>query len=174
MEGLAIEEDEDTGIQIEQNLLEQGISIDNCFVGQFLTSAVIHFQSMKTTLSNVWRPLGGVSISDIGENRYLFRFYHKIDVDRVEENGPWNFNSHLLILYRLKEGDVPLSVPLNLVPFWVLVNDVPPGCMSKGVARQLENFVGQFLIYDSEKVTLGYKGIMRIRIAVDVRRPLKL
>ncbi|MBA0783036.1 hypothetical protein Gotri_000822 [Gossypium trilobum] len=51
---------------------------------------------MRSTLANVWHPIGGVSISDLENDRFLFRFYFEVDVDRVERNGPWNFNSHLL------------------------------------------------------------------------------
>ncbi|KAL4361670.1 hypothetical protein GQ457_04G031690 [Hibiscus cannabinus] len=170
---LSIADEENSEIQVENESLQDGLSFENCFVGLFLTDSVIHFHSMKTTLANVWRPLGGVSISELGEGRYLFRFYHVVDVDRVEDGGPWNFNSHLLILHRLKPGEVPALVPIFAAPFWVLVNDIPPGYMSVGVAKQLGNFLGSFIEYDSSSVSLCYKGIMRIRAEIDTRKPLK-
>lgn len=33
---------------------------------------VVHFLSLKRTLADLWHSLGGVSITDIGEKRYLF------------------------------------------------------------------------------------------------------
>nr|KJB65964.1 hypothetical protein B456_010G122700 [Gossypium raimondii] len=67
---------------------------------------------MRLTLANIWHPIGEVSILDLENGRFFFRFYFKVDVDRVEKNGPWNFNSHLLVLHRLKHGENPLTVQL--------------------------------------------------------------
>lgn len=88
-------------------------------------------------------------------------------------HGPWTFNSHLLILHQLKEGDDPLTVPLSWVDFWILIYDVPMGFMSEAVARQLGDFVGSFLEYDSSSSQLSYKRIMWVRVRVDVRKSLK-
>ncbi|MBA0598487.1 hypothetical protein Gorai_008247, partial [Gossypium raimondii] len=89
-----------------------GVSYEHCFVGSFLTSSVINFPSIKVTLANVWHPIGGISISDLNEGRYLFRLYHKVDVDTIEAGGPWTFKSHLLILVHdlPHVEDVPIDV----------------------------------------------------------------
>ncbi|MBA0566900.1 hypothetical protein Golob_011673 [Gossypium lobatum] len=47
---------------------------------------------MRNTLANLWHPLGGLQIWDLGEKLYLFRFYNK-----VVKGVPWAFNNHLLI-----------------------------------------------------------------------------
>ncbi|KAH1114870.1 hypothetical protein J1N35_008248 [Gossypium stocksii] len=49
-------------------------------------------------MANLWHPLGGIQISDLGEKRYLFRFFHKVDVEHVMSGTPWTFNNHLLVL----------------------------------------------------------------------------
>ncbi|XP_039025770.1 uncharacterized protein LOC120159196 [Hibiscus syriacus] len=128
---------------------------------------------MRTTLANVWHPIGGISISDLGERRFIFRLYNAVDADRLERGGPWNFNSHLLILHRLSAGDDPLAILLVFLDYWVLVHDVPIGFMSKKVARALGNFLGVFIDYDSTALSLGYRRIMRIRARLDTRLPLK-
>ncbi|MBA0749139.1 hypothetical protein Gogos_003099, partial [Gossypium gossypioides] len=86
---------------------------------------------MRFTLANVWHPIGGVSISDLG-----VRFYLEVDVESIEQNGPWSFNSH-----RLREGEIPMGLELNWVAFWVLVHDIPHGFMSENVAKHLGNFI---------------------------------
>ncbi|MBA0732895.1 hypothetical protein Gogos_016957, partial [Gossypium gossypioides] len=60
---------------------------------------------MRNTMANIWHPLGGVEISDLGEKRFLFRFYHELDIDKVEKGAPWTLNSHLLIFHRLRENE---------------------------------------------------------------------
>ncbi|KAJ8764601.1 hypothetical protein K2173_006473 [Erythroxylum novogranatense] len=52
---------------------------------------------MKSVLADLWHPLGGVTISDLGAKRYLFRFYNHVDLNRAIEGAPWLFNKHLLI-----------------------------------------------------------------------------
>ncbi|MBA0600223.1 hypothetical protein Gorai_006418, partial [Gossypium raimondii] len=47
---------------------------------------------MRSMFANLWYPLGGVSISDIREKRYLFRFYYEIDLKRIY-NLPMGFMS---------------------------------------------------------------------------------
>ncbi|GMI71122.1 hypothetical protein HRI_000781500 [Hibiscus trionum] len=128
---------------------------------------------MRNTLANLWRPLGGIAISDLGNNRYLYRFYHKVDLERVYAGGPWHFNSHLLLLHKLEKGEDPMVVSLNTSPFWVLVRDVPHGYMSEHFAKVLGNFIGEFMEYDAAAVSFGYKGTMQIRASFDIRKPLK-
>ncbi|MBA0806950.1 hypothetical protein Gohar_022790, partial [Gossypium harknessii] len=115
----------------------------------------------------------GVSILNLGNERFLFQFYFEVDVDKVEKNGSWNFNYHLLVLHRLQEEEDPLSVQLNWVGFWMLIHDLPLGFMSEAVARQLGSFIGVFLEYDASPTQLGYKRIMRLKVRIDVRKPLK-
>lgn len=45
---------------------------------------MVNFQAMQAILANVWHPIGGVSITDISESQFLFQFYHKVDVGRIE------------------------------------------------------------------------------------------
>lgn len=89
----------------------------NCFVGSFMTSSVVNFQSMRATVANVWHPVEGITIMDLLEGRFLFQLYHKVDAGHLEAGAPWNFNSHLLVLHHLRERENPKEVPLNTVVF---------------------------------------------------------
>ncbi|KAE8719673.1 hypothetical protein F3Y22_tig00109926pilonHSYRG00011 [Hibiscus syriacus] len=113
------------------------------------------------------------AISDLGEGRYLFRFYHSVDVERLERGSPWSFNSHLLILHKLLEGEDPLQVPIFHVNYWILVYDIPFGLLFEKVARVFGNFIGVFIECDSSAIQLVYKQIMKIRVQVDIRQPLE-
>ncbi|MBA0727816.1 hypothetical protein Golax_000770 [Gossypium laxum] len=62
---------------------------------------------MKNTLANLWHPLGGVQILDLGEKRYLFRFFNIVDKNRVVKGTPWAFNNHLLVFNRLDNSEDP-------------------------------------------------------------------
>ncbi|MBA0560808.1 hypothetical protein Golob_017685 [Gossypium lobatum] len=76
-------------------------------------------------MTNLWHLLGGVQISDVGGKRYLFKFFHELDIDRVIMGTPWIFNIHLLVFHRLKEEEDPMEVPLVSSAFWIQVHDLP-------------------------------------------------
>ncbi|MBA0605499.1 hypothetical protein Godav_018069, partial [Gossypium davidsonii] len=100
-------------------------------------------------LDRLWHPLGGVSITDIGEKRSLFWFYHELDLKRVLQGMPWFFNRHLILFCQLVHGEDSLQVPLVFAECWVQVHNLPMGIMSKGMACQFGNFIGQILDYDA-------------------------
>ncbi|XVF67588.1 hypothetical protein PTKIN_Ptkin10aG0133100 [Pterospermum kingtungense] len=151
----------------------QSSKIEMCLVGRFLTERSINFNIMRHRLTSIWKPGRGVSMKDLGDQRYMFQFFHTVDLKRVLEGGPWTFDSHLLILHQLKPGEIPNRVPLNFVDYWVQVYNLPVGCMSESIGKQLGNFVGYFLEYDASNNSLLWRNYTRIRVRIDVRVPLK-
>lgn len=115
---------------------------------------------MKIRLENLWHPHCGVTISELGEKRYLFRFYYEIDFDRFLQGSPWTFNNHLLMHHCLYKGEDPLTVPLFHVTFWVQIHDLPPGLLTGCIGRQFGNFIGEIVDYDSKAMGRGYRRYM--------------
>lgn len=64
-------------------------------------------------------------------------------------------------------------MPLFYAIFWVQIHERPIGSMSENMARQLENFIGKFLEYDTSIFTKDVKIYMRVKVQLDVRVPLK-
>ena len=58
----------------------------------------IKINFMSNVLSSTRRPVCGISIKGIGEDRYLFRFYHELDLQRILDNGPWSYEQNPLVL----------------------------------------------------------------------------
>ncbi|PPS02400.1 hypothetical protein GOBAR_AA18253 [Gossypium barbadense] len=73
----------------------------------------------------------------------------------------------------LGRGEDPSIVPLWETMFWVQIHNIPSGFMMEGMARQIGDFIGRFLEYDTSLVTRGFGQYMRIRVSIDVRLPLK-
>ncbi|XP_075486286.1 uncharacterized protein LOC142525885 [Primulina tabacum] len=140
--------------------------------GRLLTDRSVNFGAMKNRLADIWRPVKGVLIREIEGQVYLFQFFHEFDVDRILEGGPWSFDNHLLLLHKLKQGKIPTKVPLNLIPFWVQIYDLPVGYMSETIGMQLGNFIGKFLAYYTTNNSGIGRSYTRVRVAVDVRKPL--
>ncbi|KAJ9189518.1 hypothetical protein P3X46_000801 [Hevea brasiliensis] len=114
---------------------------------------------MKNTLADLWRPGRGMFVKEIEKGLFLFRFFHIVDMNRVWDGGPWSFNNHLLILHRMAEEEVPGGVPLYYAEFRVRVYDLPSDLITQVMAKHIGDYVG--------------RKYMRIRVKIDVRKPLK-
>ncbi|MBA0810771.1 hypothetical protein Gohar_002730 [Gossypium harknessii] len=112
-------------------------------------------------------------ILDIGDKRFLFPFFHRMDLERIINGAPWTFKNHLLVFHRLEVGEDLVNVPLTLVNFWVQVRKLLMGVFSVMIGRQLGDFIGNFLEYNSKSLNKGVRNFLRIRVRLDVWRPLK-
>lgn len=81
MENLSLTKDEEEELILVAENIDPGLgNIDLCLVGRFLTDRSVNFNVMRQRMASVWRPVKGVCIMDIGSQRYLFQFFHKIDL----------------------------------------------------------------------------------------------
>ncbi|KAL8549485.1 hypothetical protein ACS0TY_008356 [Phlomoides rotata] len=55
---------------------------------------------MKSRMATIWRPKKGLFVKDVGDGRYIFQFFHTIDLKRVENGSPWTFRNFLLIMHQ--------------------------------------------------------------------------
>lgn len=90
-----------------------------------------------------------MDINDIGNSSLLTQFYHKVDLQRVIDGGPWSIGNHPLIIYQLKVGEVPHRLPLDRLAFWVQIYNLSVGSFTKNVGKSLGNFIGKFSEYDT-------------------------
>ncbi|MBA0810821.1 hypothetical protein Gohar_002779, partial [Gossypium harknessii] len=69
---LSLVNDEEEKIQEEVAAVE---SISQfCLVGHCLTDSVVHFPSLRNTMADLWHPIRGICITDIGENMLELNF----------------------------------------------------------------------------------------------------
>nr|KYP68844.1 Uncharacterized protein At4g02000 family [Cajanus cajan] len=164
LEGLIIKDDDVGGTSNLVNL---------SLVGRFLSDRPIRTHIMKNRMASIWHPGKGVSISELKPGVFLFQFYHPLDLKRILDNGPWNFENNILIVSKIFEGDIPKDTPLNHIDVWVQVHNLPVGFMSQSIGVHLGNSLGKFLEYDSKHNTSLWKSYMRIHIKIDIRSPLQ-
>lgn len=113
------------------------------------------------------------TIKEIKTGAFLFQFYHKDDLQWVYKGGPWSFDNAMLVLNTISVGEDPLKVPLVELQFWVHIHGLPMGLMTEKVGKQLGDFFGTFLSYDPNNNISIWRESMRIKILVDVRKPLR-
>ena len=148
-------------------------SYDLCLAGRFLTDRSINFNATRNKVARLWRPGRGMCTRELSDSKYLIQFFHSVDMKRVLEGAPWAFDNHLLLLHRLVEGDVPRQIPVNHVDFWVQIYELQVGYMSLGIGKQLGDFIGTSVDYDTIKNNGARRSYMRIRVTIDGHHPLK-
>lgn len=110
---------------------------------------------------------------DVGGMRYSFAFFHKMDIQKVINGGPWSFEQATLILHQLVNGDDSSIVKLQNVEMWVQVNDIPRGFFSENILRNIGASLGEFVRVDSNMFDGVLKPYISIRVLINVDKPLK-
>ncbi|KAJ8648294.1 hypothetical protein MRB53_001317 [Persea americana] len=174
---MTINEEEEGGLIVTGEDVEEGgdVKIDfrYCLVGRFLTNKVINFPAMKNTMALLWRPGREVCIKDPSPTLFLFQFFHEIDVNWVLETRPWTFDKHILLVKRLEENEQPHNVPLFHTSFWVQIYNLPIGFLSEKILKDIGNYIGLFLDSNENNLMGVWRNYMRVRVSIDVRKPLQ-
>ncbi|MBA0840446.1 hypothetical protein Goarm_003028, partial [Gossypium armourianum] len=79
---LSLDDEEDEILQARMDLDSETERVEFCLVGCFLTTSVIHFPAMRSTVANLWHPVERVQILELGEKRFLFRLFHTMDLEK--------------------------------------------------------------------------------------------
>ncbi|XP_074327914.1 uncharacterized protein LOC141665829 [Apium graveolens] len=169
---LVLEDEEDEGVVVtneEIPVKEQSYVL----VGRFLIEKNINFKAMQNVIASLWRPKEGMEIHDLGNHRYSFMFFHKLDLQKVIEGGPWTFGQCLLVYHILEDNENPHTVPLKNMDIWMQVYDIPKGMISEKLLQSIGDFVGKFVKSDPSNINGVWKMFSRIRITLNVEKPIK-
>ncbi|XP_062089189.1 uncharacterized protein LOC133795749 [Humulus lupulus] len=172
--GFQIAEEEEQGVFF--NAEPSVVEVDDarwCLVGKTVGDRAVDFESLRNVLAALWRPVKGMYVKELETNRYLFQFFHEIDISRVLEGTPWTFNRAPLILERLKEGDNPRMMPLNTMEIWVQVYNLRAGFMSDRVLKACGDFIGKFVSSCPKNYTGIWREYLRVRVCLNIEKPLK-
>ena len=156
----------------EVDLAPPGVDKGLVIVGKFYTKRRVNLEAIGRALRSVWRTKQDFEVSDLGENRVLFSFQTKEDLDRVLLQGPWSFDKYILLLHKLKVGETVSSLTFHEASFWVQIHGLPTLSQTREAGLSIGGILGKV-----EKVDVGDNGVnlgcfLRIRVTLDISQPL--
>jgi hypothetical protein len=174
LDGLSLDGDGEEGFCFDfDDVEDEQVELRWCLVGRFLCERAIHFNSMKVRMADLWKPVKGITIKEATAGKFLFHFAHPLDMEAVLNGGPWSFDNNMLLLEQVQLGMQVDQIPLSHVNMWVQVHNLPMGLMKEKNGIQLANYIGAFVEYDKNNNSSFWRQYMRLRVKVDVRKPLK-
>ena len=109
---------------------------------KLFTSRFLQIEAVASTFQQLWRTTNGFRVRNQGNNIVLFVFDNLADVDKILKSQPWSFDKHLIVMQRYT-GDAPVhELAFNKVPFWVQVHDIPTSFLTRKVAENLCEIMG--------------------------------
>lgn len=125
-------------------------------------------QSIANLLEDLprnWTLKGRVTSSDLGQERFQFRFDRADDLQSVLNNRPYQFNGWMVILQQW-EPIISPSFP-SQIPFWITVKGIPLHYWHEKVIYNLGHDLGHLDNYEITDTSA------RIRVLLDGTKPLE-
>ncbi|XP_074360805.1 uncharacterized protein LOC141701064 [Apium graveolens] len=129
--------------------------------------------AMRNVMVYLWRPKEGMEVHDMEDSRYSFVLYHKMDVQKIVDGGPWSFEQAMLVLHELAPTEDPSKVKLQYADIWVQIYDIPRGFLSENILRSVGDSMGKYIRAESKTFEGAWKPFVRIRVSMNIEKPLK-
>lgn len=112
---------------------------------------------MQNSIASLWCPREGMDVYKMGDRKYSFIFYHKLDMLNVMEGGPWSFEQSMLALYQVSMTKDPSTIQITTMKMWIQVYDMPKGFVSENILQSIGFVLGQPVRSDSRTFDGGWK-----------------
>ncbi|KAI8021294.1 hypothetical protein LOK49_LG03G01215 [Camellia lanceoleosa] len=144
-----------------------------CLVGKILSPKQLNKQAVSTIIHGAWKARAFFSISPWNDNMYLFTFDEEEDRKWVLQESLWSIMGSLMVLQPLVIGLPVSNIEFNRYPFWVQVHGLPLEKLTKANGEIIGKRVGRLIKVEALcEGLLLYRNFLRIRVDVDVTKPL--
>lgn len=171
LSGLRLSEAEKRGVKgIWLNLEEGGGKAQ--VVGKLFAEKPGRAEGIIQTLGKIWCPIKGINCKELGNNLFLITFLQPGGKRRALEEGPWDFGGDLFLVREFERNSSLEDLDFYITPCWVRVMKLPIGLMNKATGVAIGENLGTFLEVDAEEDELAIGHFLRVKILLDIRKPL--
>jgi hypothetical protein len=143
-------------------------------VGRYITTQVYSARGLFEHLKQVWHLRGAIEEKAFANNRYLIQFKREGDYNHVLKGGPWTYKNYPMLVMAYDGQTSVANTPLNMMPTWVRILDLPISLMNEEWAREVTNKqLGDFKAVAKDNKGRIWGEFLRIRMEHDVTKPIR-
>ncbi|GMJ04853.1 hypothetical protein HRI_004154500 [Hibiscus trionum] len=174
MNDLKFTEEEIQDMEESDMLLKKEIQgSERWLVGKLISPTMVDGDQLTKVFTAVWRRQPLQEASELGPNQFLFKFQNLEDRNYVLERVPWTFNGDLLALQPFEGKLSPSEYNFSILPIWIRIYDLPLVGMNAEIGKSLGGKFGVCLMADLRKGGGRLGQYMRVRVEIDITKPLR-
>uniref|UniRef100_A0A803PQN1 Reverse transcriptase domain-containing protein n=1 Tax=Cannabis sativa TaxID=3483 RepID=A0A803PQN1_CANSA len=143
-----------------------------CLVFRVFTTRTVKLEWFEEAMRNAWITRAPITFSEYGNGMFMVEFGCEGDMKRVIEGQPWHFDHSLVTSANPAGLDTLLPNQIRYSPFWIQVHSIPFGMKSYKLAKMIGDEVGDFLEADKMTLLKASGLFLRIRVLLDVSKPI--
>ncbi|XP_075653297.1 uncharacterized protein At4g02000-like [Castanea sativa] len=152
----------------EKTLKDYSLSL----LGRFHTTKNINFRAAKILLRSVWKMGKDMTITEVGDGLFQFKFAMESQLKWVMNNGPWSFENHILLLRRWEKGMIAFSVSFKTIPIWVQVWELPFDLINEEAGRDIGRGIGNVIEVDCKAIAANQAKFLSVRVDMPLDKPI--
>ena len=143
-------------------------------IGKIISSRSFSTVVIKDIIQRAWNSSREVTITKMGKNIFLFSFGTVTELENIFQRRPWTLRGAHLVLKKWSPDLLWQEVDFSRSTFWVQIHGLPGLWQKPEHLRCIGSEVGEVLASESDiGVSLPWKKFYRLRIDVDISKPLK-
>ncbi|KAF5451933.1 hypothetical protein F2P56_026987 [Juglans regia] len=170
---LSLTEQEEEVVVVDEESLDGALGrSEKCLLFKLFTDKQFNKEAFKSTMKRLWRPGKSISIRDVSDNLFIAEFEDPWDKEHVFREGPWAFDKHSVLTNEVDGLQQAHQITFPEELFWVRIHDLPIMARNWKMGHIVGKEVGSVVEVDLEKDALAWGEYLRIRVKLDVTKPL--
>lgn len=142
-------------------------------LASFYSMRIPSLPTLFDDMRRAWRLKEEMSYKSLRENLFIITFKAEGDHKFVLQGGPWIHRGDALLVADFDGITCPSKVPLESVPIWVRIYDLPLALMTKPRGELYGSRLGKVREVDVGDDGRNKHDFFRVRVDLPVNRPLK-
>lgn len=147
-------------------------SVSNNIIFKFVTRKSIGVKYPEAALNAIWRPSVPANVFAVGDSIFMAGFENAVDCNKILAHQPWHFSNSLMVFKKAVGNERISDLILNEVSFWVQIHGLKLQLQTRYVGQLLGNKIGRVLEVDCTANALAWGKCLRVRILLNVYKPL--
>ncbi|KAM0848337.1 hypothetical protein ACQ4PT_054446 [Festuca glaucescens] len=166
--------EDDEVLVVDFEVARKEIKTPWIMVGRYNTKRIFNTAGLFTRMRQVWQLQGGMTEKSIGEKKFLIVLEKEGDYKHILKGGPWLYQNDAFLVAKYDGVSSAQDVPINIMPIWVRVLDLPFSMMTKEWGEKIgKKFLGHVCEVGKDNHGHVWASFLRIRVEHDVEQPIK-